>query len=204
MPRTDSAAAGQQLLVDTATAEDGSSSDHHRMQIFVKTTTGRTIILRACGSDTGAVIKSRIQTAEGVPPNQQSLFFGKRELEDERTLDDCGVCKEGTLRLVLTQAGASMRSGRSDATAVMLGGFLDDQAAAPASFGSGAHTMKTMGCSRGGRLWMIGLAAILGVAVLCLVVALGSTGSDQSRAWRSARPADYQNRATRTATPSWG
>jgi hypothetical protein len=65
--------------------------------------------------------------------------------------------------------------------------------APPGGSDPGAHTMKTLGCSRGGRLWMIGLAAILCVAVLCLVVALGSTGSDQSRAWRSARPADYQN-----------
>ena len=84
MPHADSSTAGQRLL-DTATEGGGSG---HRMQIFVKTTTGKSIGLSAYGSDSGASVKAQIQDVEGVPPNQQSLFFGKQQVEDDRMLSD--------------------------------------------------------------------------------------------------------------------
>eukprot|EP01047_Picozoa_sp_COSAG01_P008628 COSAG01_NODE_341_length_18611_cov_31.251513_21_plen_328_part_00 len=90
--------------LDTATPREGGSSGH---QIFVRATTGRTIALSVHGSDTGAEVKARIQAAEGVPPEQQSLFFGKEQLENDRKLADCGVPKEGTLRLMLISGDGS-------------------------------------------------------------------------------------------------
>jgi ubiquitin len=91
--------------LDTTATEGGSSG--HQMQIFVCTTTGRTIALSVHGSDTGAEVKALIQAAEGVPPEQQGLFFGKEQLEDDRKLADCGVPKEGTLRLKLISGDGS-------------------------------------------------------------------------------------------------
>eukprot|EP01043_Picozoa_sp_COSAG02_P067105 COSAG02_NODE_10666_length_1887_cov_1.157159_3_plen_280_part_00 len=165
MPRIDNSA-GQGLLAGAAT-ESG-----REMQIFVTTVTGKTIALSACDSDSGAVVKARLQNMEGIPANQQSLFYGKQQLEDDDTLAGCGVRREGTLRLVLTQPDAAMRSGRSGSTNAMMLSGLSTEDAAASSINSRCQPAEKRGCGASPRAER-GLLILL--AVLAVMVQLSLT-----------------------------
>ena len=71
------------------------------MQILVKTRTGKIITLDAKASDTIGMVKTKIQTKEGIPPDQQRLIFAGQQRERWPITFSLQHQTESTLHFVL-------------------------------------------------------------------------------------------------------
>lgn len=68
-------------------------------QIFVKTLTGKTVIIDIGPNDTIGSLKEAFRDKEGVPTGQQRLFFAGKQLENNCILADYNIQRESTLEM---------------------------------------------------------------------------------------------------------
>ena len=75
------------------------------MQIFVKTLTGKSIVLNINKGEGVRKVKEKIQIKENILPEHQRLVFARKQLEDYRAMADYNILKESNIYLVLRLRG---------------------------------------------------------------------------------------------------
>ncbi|CAF1118274.1 unnamed protein product [Rotaria sp. Silwood1] len=75
------------------------------MMIKVKTLTGKEIEVDIDGTDKIERIKERVEEKEGIPPQQQRLIFGGKQMTDDKTVSEYNVNAGSVLHLVLALRG---------------------------------------------------------------------------------------------------
>ncbi|KAG9622971.1 hypothetical protein KCU64_g20526, partial [Aureobasidium melanogenum] len=84
-------------------SEDRRRAD--KMQIKVRTLTGKEIELDIEPDYKVSRIKERVEEKEGIPPAQQRLIFGGKQMNDDKTASEYQLEGGATLHLVLALRG---------------------------------------------------------------------------------------------------
>ncbi len=74
-------------------------------RIRIKRMTGQIFTTYVFPGDTIAQIKQRIQDREGIPPDQQRLIFGSKQLENEQPVEYYGIGEQTLVHLILAIGG---------------------------------------------------------------------------------------------------
>ncbi|KAF8836589.1 ubiquitin-like protein [Paxillus ammoniavirescens] len=77
----------------------GKRVDDSEVQIFVKHINGRTMALMVSPMDTVEHLMSKVQERTEIPPEEQRILYGGKQLTPGRTLSDYNISKESTLHL---------------------------------------------------------------------------------------------------------
>eukprot|EP00425_Heterocapsa_triquetra_P047038 CAMPEP_0195074464 /NCGR_PEP_ID=MMETSP0448-20130528/17561_1 /TAXON_ID=66468 /ORGANISM="Heterocapsa triquestra, Strain CCMP 448" /LENGTH=835 /DNA_ID=CAMNT_0040106721 /DNA_START=33 /DNA_END=2540 /DNA_ORIENTATION=+ len=107
--------AGQQLddtkllseYTSSSQLEDGKAMvylvprPNRTFRITAKTLAGKQIVLEVGHTDTIEQVKKKIQDQEGIPPEQQRLIFGGKQLQDLSTVQEHNIQNDSMLHLVL-------------------------------------------------------------------------------------------------------
>ncbi|KAK2378088.1 E3 ubiquitin-protein ligase SINA [Trifolium repens] len=75
------------------------------IQIFIKYLDGRNTSLRVKSSDTVMNVKKMILDKDNIKVHQQRLIFGRKHLEDDKTLDNYNIQNKSTILLVKRLCG---------------------------------------------------------------------------------------------------
>ena len=81
-----------------------SSHDPNKLEIYIKTLTGKSMTLAYQPDDLVENIKAKIQDKQGIPPDHQRLLFAGKEVK-EGTLRENNVQNQSTLHLILRLSG---------------------------------------------------------------------------------------------------
>tara|TARA_B110000908_G_C10141109_1_gene396827 strand:+ start:508 stop:780 length:273 start_codon:yes stop_codon:yes gene_type:complete len=74
-------------------------------QFFVKTLTGKSIVIDMNQNMTIGQVKAHIENIENIPVDQQRLIYQGKQLEDQMTLGDYNITNDATIHLVLRLRG---------------------------------------------------------------------------------------------------
>ena len=78
------------------------------VQINIRSLTGRTIPVDIELQQQVSELKEIVEVKEGIPPQQQRFLFAGRQLDDDKTLAECGVIAGSDLHLVLSLRGGCL------------------------------------------------------------------------------------------------
>ena len=100
-PRTEELGSDQGTPAGSVAVPPGMASPADgAYQIYVKTMTGKTILLWVTASESVWSVKTGVAAETGLPPQAQRLIYRGRQLEDDKSLSDYSVAKEATLQMV--------------------------------------------------------------------------------------------------------